>query len=238
MEPAAIVFLATASATAALHALIPDHWLPFVLMGRSRRWSLGKTLTLASAGGLVHVFLAVGLGLLTYTLGHRGAEALARRVGETLEVLSSLGLCAFGLLYGAYSWQRERRHHPSRRGAGGTEPAPPHPHRHHHGHLLERWLVGEGSGWSLVVVIGISPCALAFPILLAGAASLGISGVLLVAVGFGLATTMTTIGVTLVASLSSRKIDLPFLTRFGDLISGVLISLVGAFLFAWEASGW
>src|SRR5262249_47224433 len=46
----AAIFATTANATAALHALIPDHWLPFVLLSRSRNWSLAKTLALASAG--------------------------------------------------------------------------------------------------------------------------------------------------------------------------------------------
>jgi nickel/cobalt transporter (NicO) family protein len=237
VEPAAIVFLAAASATAALHALIPDHWLPFVLMGRSRGWSAGKTLALASAGGLLHVVLAVGMGFLTYRLGREGAEAMAHRVGETLEALSSLGLALFGILYGAFSWRRESRHHGGPGGRAGVGTPPPDPH-HHHGHMLERWFGGNLSGWSLVAVIGISPCALAFPILLASAASLGISGVLLVAVGFGAVTMVTTLTITLIAFLSVRRVDFPFLNRYGDLISGGLIGFVGALLFAGEMRGW
>jgi nickel/cobalt transporter (NicO) family protein len=226
MDPAALVYLTAASATAALHALIPDHWLPFVLMGRARRWSLAKTLALASASGMLHVFLAVGLGALTYALGRGGAEALAHRIGEKLEVLSSAGLALFGFVYGAASWQRERKHHPAHppRGGGGS---PPGEDSHHHGHLLEHWFKGRLTGLSLVVVIGVSPCALAFPILLAAAASLGISGVLMVAAGFGLVTMLTTLAVTLVGALSARRLDFPFLTRYGDLISGFLIGLVG-----------
>jgi len=236
VEPTAIVFLAAGCATAALHALIPDHWLPFVLMGRSRKWSVAKTLGLASAGGLLHVCLAVALGVLTYRLGREGAEAAARRLGETLEVLSSLGLAAFGFLYGGYSWYRERRHHPPNQEHPGEKGVARDPH-HHHGHLLERWFGGDLTGWSLVVVIGVSPCALAFPVLLASAASLGISGVLLVATGWGVVTMLVTLAVTLIGSLSAGRIDFPFLSRYGDLISGILIALVGILLFAWEMAG-
>jgi ABC-type nickel/cobalt efflux system permease component RcnA len=236
VEPTAVVFLAAACATAALHALIPDHWLPFVLMGRSRKWSVAKTLGLASAGGLLHVCLAVALGVLTYRLGREGAEAAARRLGETLEVLSSLGLAAFGFLYGGYSWYRERRHHPPNEEHSKEMGAARDPH-HHHGHLLERWFGGDLTGWSLVTVIGVSPCALAFPVLLASAASLGIGGVLLVATGFGVVTMLVTLAVTLIGSLSARKIDFPFLSRYGDLIGGILIGVVGVILFAWEVIG-
>ena len=88
-----------------------------------------------------------------------------------------------------------------------------------------------------MVVIGVSPCALAFPVLLASAASLGISGVLLVATGWGVVTMLVTLSVTLIGSLSARKIDFPFLSRYGDLIGGILIALMGLLLFAWEMAG-
>jgi len=39
VTPFPTLLLATAAATAAFHTLIPDHWLPFVLVGRARRWS-------------------------------------------------------------------------------------------------------------------------------------------------------------------------------------------------------
>lgn len=231
MDSSAAVYFAAASATAGLHALIPDHWLPFVAMGRARNWSVAKTLALASVSGALHVFLAIGLGLVAYSLGRPGAEAVAQRMGETLEVLSSGSLMVFGIVYGAGSWLRERRHHPS-------VPAATESHAsgsgHHHGHLLERWFRGDLSGASLVLVIGASPCALAFPILLASAASLGAGGVILVAAGFGAATMLTTVLVTLAGSLSVRRLDFPFLTRYGDLISGVLISIVGGVLFVSE----
>jgi len=236
MDPAALVYLTAASATAGLHALIPDHWLPFVLMGRSRHWSVAKTLALASASGALHVILAVGLGLLTYRLGRGGAEAVAHHVGETLEVLSSASLALFGFVYGAGSWLRERRHHPVQRNPGAAVVGHPEGH-HHHGHMLERWFKGDLTGLSLVVVIGVSPCALAFPILLASAASLGVGGVLMVATGFGLVTMATTLTITLVGFLSHRRLDFPFITRYGDLISGVLIGLVGTAVCVGELVG-
>ena len=234
MDTSAIVFLATAGTTAAIHSLVPDHWLPFVLMGKSRAWPISKTLTLAALAGLLHVCLAVLLGVLSYLLARQGARTAAQNLREMLEILSPLLLSCFGFLYGVHSWRRENRHHPPagapRQGAG------PDDSHHHHGHLLERWFGGGGSGWSLVVVIGVSPCALALPVLLAGAAKLGLTGVVLVAGGFGTVTMVTTLGVTLLGSISARKIDFPFLTRYGDLITGILIGSTGAFLFVWELS--
>lgn len=232
MQPAVLGFLFAASAAAALHALIPDHWLPFVLLGRARDWTVRKTLSLALAGGLIHVIFAVGLGFLAWWLGAGCAEAVAVRLGQTMEILSALALTAFGLVYGGYSWYRERRHHPptgSEDEGKGIESA-----HHHHGHILENWFSGDLSGLSLVVVIGVSPCAVAFPILIASAASLGFRGVLLVAGAFGLTTLATTLAVTLFGLYGSRRVDVPFLSRYGDLVSGLLIAVVGAAILVLE----
>ena len=227
MPSSAFVFIAAAGAAAVLHALIPDHWLPFVLMGRSRRWSLARTLALAGAGGIIHVCLAVGLGVAVIALGRSGAEAAARRAGETLEFLSAIALALFGFLYGALSWWRERRHHAAPDGGAGHGASE---EGHHHGHLLERWFRADLTALSLVVVIGVSPCALALPILLASAASLGVGGVLVVAASFGAVTLITTVGITLFAVLGTRNLDFPLLSRYGDLASGILIGLVGTLL--------
>ncbi len=56
--------LAAAVALAALHALLPSHWLSFVAVGRARRWSLKSTLWATLLAGIGHVLLTTLLGLL------------------------------------------------------------------------------------------------------------------------------------------------------------------------------
>ena len=47
------LLVGTAISTAVLHTLIPDHWLPFVLIGRARNWSLRHTAILSSLSTLI-----------------------------------------------------------------------------------------------------------------------------------------------------------------------------------------
>jgi len=48
--------LTTAMATGLLHTLIPDHWLPFVLIGRAKNWSVRTTLAVSGlAAGTISV---------------------------------------------------------------------------------------------------------------------------------------------------------------------------------------
>ena len=103
-----------------------------------------------------------------------------------------------------------------------------------HGHLLERWFHGALTAGALVLVIGISPCALLVPILFAASAA-GAGAVLAASLGFALCTIATMVGVTIVAMRGMRRIELPFFTRYGDLISGALVGAVGLLLMLHES---
>jgi putative Mn2+ efflux pump MntP len=48
-----------------LHAIIPNHWLPIVAIGKKEKWSLGEVLQVTAISGLSHVAstLFIGWGL-------------------------------------------------------------------------------------------------------------------------------------------------------------------------------
>jgi nickel/cobalt exporter len=60
---------ATGFAVAFLHAALPTHWLPFVLVGRAQKWSTGRTLGVTLLAGLGHVGLTILLGLAVVAAG-------------------------------------------------------------------------------------------------------------------------------------------------------------------------
>jgi hypothetical protein len=217
---AVLLFLSSCT-TAVLHALIPDHWLPFVLMSRAQRWGARRAAALTGLAGLLHVLVSIAVGGAAILLGSTSARSLAERTGESLDFLGGLLLVIFGLLYGTWTHLREARVH-----GGTTASRQEGPRVHTHGHLLERWFHGALSGAALVVIIGISPCALMVPILFTAAAQ-GAAAVLATGVGFAICTIGTMVGVTLFALRGMQRFDLPFLTRYGDLMSGVLIAVIG-----------
>ena len=70
-QPVLLSLLGGGFVAAFLHAVLPTHWLPFVLVGRAQGWTLAKTL--ATGGNLI--LAARGLvGLL-----HSGCCERARR---------------------------------------------------------------------------------------------------------------------------------------------------------------
>ena len=117
-------------ATAFLHAALPTHWLPFVLVGRGQRWSLSQVLGAVTAAGLAHIattaaagglIVAAGLAIIgavvaEFVSGTGATQGLAWRILEagnrlrTAELLAALVWLSFmGLALNALIGAVERR---------------------------------------------------------------------------------------------------------------------------------
>jgi hypothetical protein len=44
------------------HAIIPDHWVPLAVIGRTRRYPLAKVARLSGLAGAAHVLVSIVLG--------------------------------------------------------------------------------------------------------------------------------------------------------------------------------
>jgi hypothetical protein len=100
--------LAAAVAVAALHTVLgPDHYLPFVMLARARRWSRRRTLGVTAACGAGHVLSSLALGL--------GGAALGAGLGVIDEVeawrgpIAAWALCGFGSAYALWGVRRALR---------------------------------------------------------------------------------------------------------------------------------
>ena len=230
MTRTALLLVLSACSTAVIHALIPDHWLPFVVMSRVEHWTERRAAALTGLAGFLHVLVTLVFGGVTIAAGSATAQGLADRTGRSLGFLGGLLLAVFGLAYGIWRHGREADAHARRE----ARPAGSGDHVHAHGHLLERWFHGALTARALVLVIGMSPCALLVPILFASAAE-GSWALLAAAFGFALCTIGTMVGVTVSAMRGMRRIDLPFFTRYGDLISGAVVAALGVLMMLHEA---
>ena len=82
-------------ATAFLHAALPTHWLPFVLVGRAQRGPLDRIMAAVVAAGLAHVASTALVGGLIVVAG----LALDQWVSGLLPYLSAILLFVFGGFY-------------------------------------------------------------------------------------------------------------------------------------------
>ncbi len=219
--------------TGVLHTAIPDHWLPFVLIGRARAWSARRTAALSALAAAIHIAGSALLGLLAVLVG----RAWAGSFGETLVHTGAGLLIVFGLGYAGWAWKNRGHFHPG--GArlhrhtvdecDGREGDDRPEHLHYHaeaGLIVER---GRWSGWLLAAIVGINPCVVLLPTLLA-AAPRGAGVTALVIGAYGLPTAALMVGLSAAGVAGGRRIRLPGLARHMETASGAIVALLGLFL--------
>ncbi|MCP3981981.1 MAG: hypothetical protein GY716_21975 [bacterium] len=227
------VMMGLAAGTAVFHTLIPDHWLPFVLIGRARGWSIATTAAISGLSALVHVVFSAGLGFVTVWIGLQTAEA----VGETLEHLAGVLLIVFGLGYALWAYRKGGHFHPGagllHAGAGhacaGAEGDENPEHLHYH---ADAELISGGRGVApigLALIIGLNPCVLLLPWMLR-AAEFGGGAMAMVVVAYSIPTALLMIGLSSLGVAGVRNISLPGVARHMEWVSGLLVAVVGTVL--------
>lgn len=68
-QPVLLSLLGGGFAAAFLHAALPTHWLPFVLVGRAQSWRTSRTLGAVVLAGLAHIGSTAVIGSLIVAAG-------------------------------------------------------------------------------------------------------------------------------------------------------------------------
>jgi hypothetical protein len=82
------------------------------------------------------------------------------------------------------------------------------------------------SGYTLTFVVGFNPCILLIPLVL-GAAQLSSLTLVAVSAAFAISTIASMVLVTLMGLHGTSRLTSPFLTRYGEALSGGLIAATG-----------
>jgi nickel/cobalt exporter len=206
----------TAAVVGALHSLAPDHWVPFMAVGRARDWTAARTAQVTFLCGFAHVSVSVILGLLALRLGQGVLEAF----GARLESVAGILLIGFGLAYGLWGLRKAL--------AGRL-------HGHAHSHFDHVHDPSKATVAGLVLLFSIDPCVRLIPIILA-AAPLGWPRLVALIAIYEVATVGTMVALVLVARGGAFKaLQAPWLDRYGDALAGGLIVVTGL---AVAALGW
>lgn len=194
-----------ALAISVLHAALPDHWLPFVLVGKAQGWSRRKIMRIASSAGGGHVLVTTILGVATATVAKMAIISI-----EGLASLVSGGvLVCFGLYYVALGLRQTQ---------GG------------HRHSVEDGLSERLSAISLFTMLTFSPCSAMIPLFVATIpAGWDVLPLLFVTV------TVSTIGSMLVliylTSLGYQRLRSPWLERNERIVIGAVLIALGLWVF-------
>ncbi|MBI5856418.1 MAG: hypothetical protein HZB42_02110 [Sphingobacteriales bacterium] len=86
-----------------LHAVIPNHWLPVLAIGRKENWSLAETMRITFIAGIAHVLSTVAIGVVLAIIG--------TELQEAIENFTKLIAPSILILLGFYFIQQHYRHH-------------------------------------------------------------------------------------------------------------------------------
>lgn len=218
------ILAATAASIGFVHTITgPDHYLPFIVIGRARGWKLRRTLLTAAVCGLGHVAGSVVLGLVGIGLGV--AVGKLEIIEGVRGDLAAWLLISFGLIYTAWGVRqavRNRPHSHTHQHADGTS------HDHHHHHHREHSHVHESRNksltpWALFVVFVLGPCEPLIPILMYPAARANVGGLILVTVIFAVVTIATMVGMVFLAERGIALLPLKKIERYAHVLAGLAI---------------
>lgn len=223
------ILTVTAASLGFFHTLLgPDHYLPFIVMGRARNWPLAKTAWITAVCGVGHIAGSVLLGMIGIGVG----------IGVTrLEALESVRgniaawlLIGFGLIYFAWGLRRavgNRPHQHRHFHAGGIAHIHEHTHTNEHAHAHEEEGKVSITPWVLFTIFVLGPCEPLIPLLMYPAAKSSISGVVLVAGVFGGVTIATMMAVVMVSTLGIVRLPMKRIERYSHAIAGATIAFSG-----------
>lgn len=219
--------VSAAAGIALIHTVLgPDHYLPFIMLSRARRWSPARTATITTACGAGHVLGSLVLGSLGLALG----LGLARLDvwNSARGSLTAWALVAFGAAYGVWGVRVALRR------SRGLEPHVHHGHAHvhrrgdrPHDHRIDEVRGDAAPFWTLFAIFVLGPCEPLIPLFVLPASRGRWGLALLCAAVFALVTIASMVGMTLLGAAGLRQFLLRPLERWAHALAGAVIAVSG-----------
>lgn len=191
---------------AAVHALIPNHWLPLVAVAKVEGWKKKELTTITLLAAAAHVLGTVFLGLVLGVIG----QQLQEEYGRTINVAMAVLLIVFGLIYFTVNL----------------------PHHHHSSNREVEDYKRSKRKWILIFVgmMFLSPC-LEVESLFLSAGAFGMASVFSMAAVYAV---ISILGIWVLVSLGLKGVNLlpaEFIEHNEKKISGAVLILVGIVTF-------
>ena len=215
----------TAASLAFVHTVLgPDHYLPFIVMSRARKWTIYKTSWVTLLSGFGHVISSILLGTIGIGVGIalnklEFMESVRGDLAAWLFVLFGLGYMSWGI----YRAVKNKPHKHIHYHGNGTSHVHEHTHLEEHDHTHKNNI----TPWILFTIFFLGPCEPLIPLLMYPAAQNSSWGVAQVSIVFGLITMLTMLVLVLMASYGLKFVRLGKMERFTHAIAGATILLSG-----------
>ncbi len=199
MQQTALSLIGATFIIALTHAVMPNHWMPFALIGKGQNWSLSKTIFITAIAGLGHSVVTCILGSIIAFLGFhitKYAETVAEPLAASILIILGITFIIIGRLK-------------------------PNPHDHNHSKFSDKTIV-----ISLFMMLSCSPCIAVLPIFLA-ASTFSWKMLLLLSIILSATTVSSMLVLTTIAYTGVKKINLCMIEHYEREIIGGILSIIG-----------
>jgi sulfite exporter TauE/SafE len=223
-----IVLASTAAVIGFTHTIFgPDHYIPFIVMSKARKWSWRKTAVITFLCGLGHVLSSILLGFIGIFFG------IAVFKLETIESfrgdIAAWFLLIFGFVYFIWGLHRAIRLRPHRHihpHENGQEHSHVHNHSIEHSHVHSKEETNL-TPWGLFTIFVFGPCEPLIPLIMYPAAKFDITSVAIVAFVFGTVTITAMFAIISASFYGLSKFHLGKIERCSHALAGLAIFICG-----------
>lgn len=219
------ILMGTTALIAFTHTLFgPDHYLPFIVMSKARKWSIWKTTWLTLVCGIGHVGSSILLGIIGVAagIGLQKIEFIEGYRGN----IAAWAFILFGFIYmawGIYRAIKNKSHKHRHIHKDGSIHVHEHIHADEHDHIHKKNI----TPWILFTIFVLGPCEPLIPIMMQGEAIGGSWGLISIALLFSTITIVTMLIVVLLASYGINLMPFGKLEKYTHAIAGATIFLSG-----------
>jgi nickel/cobalt transporter (NicO) family protein len=215
--------LAAAAGVGFGHAILPDHWVPLAVLGRTRRYPLSRIARLSGLAGIAHVLVSLVLGAVIIGIGLRFRSTIQSAqdtIIGCLLIATGLGFAVLELTGHGHDHDHSHDHDHD------------HSYDHDHDHDRDEPRRRGVRGLAAVMVpfgAAASPDLTILPVFLA-ATTAGVATAVGSLVVFAAVTIGTIVGLTLAAARGGYEIRGQWLERWGNVFTALVLIVIGAFV--------
>jgi len=186
-----------------IHALIPNHWIPLITIGKAERWTIRETLGASAVVAFAHSISTVLLGIVIGLIGLK----LANEYQHVATIIAPLVLILMGLVYFGMDFKHT-----------------------HHEHLPNEKKLKQKSKvailFTLCIAMFFSPC-LEIETYYFTAGTFGWEGIVIVSLVYLVVTVGSILLLVYLGSKSIEKFNWHFLEHYEKKITGSILILLG-----------
>jgi nickel/cobalt exporter len=218
--------LAAAAGVGFGHAILPDHWIPLAVIGRTQRYPLRRVARLSLLAGIAHVLVSIVIGAVIIAVGLQ----LRSTVQSAQDTIIGALLIATGIGFAVLELTGHGHHH------DGHD----HDHQHHdghdhhdadaHDHVFPARRGARGLA-AIMVPFGAaaSPDLTILPVFLA-ATTAGVATAVGSLIIFAAVTIVTIVSLTLITVSGGYKIEGHWLDRWGNAFTALVLLVIGTLI--------